>query len=163
SSILLGISGSMGFNRLFSGAPTSASRWLVASGTIRTSSTLLLGARPQRTTSRGRSRGMGTSQLSSLPTCSTPATCTTTRACKRHKDATSVRFIAANIYDNKILMAADPNYEKNLKSLPLVEMRRLLLGDWTIRRAGGKLFRKDWFKVVDAIPASIVRQARGWD
>lgn len=82
---------------------------------------------------------------------------------KRHKDATSVRFIISTLYDNKILMELDPSYERNLKSLPLVEMRRMLLGDWQIRRQGGKLFKKDWFKVVDAIPANILRRARGWD
>jgi predicted phage terminase large subunit-like protein len=82
---------------------------------------------------------------------------------KRHKDATSVRFIVSKLYDNKLLMAADPNYERNLKSLPLVEMRRLLYGDWTIRHQGGKLFKKHWFKVVDTIPGKVVWLARGWD
>lgn len=82
---------------------------------------------------------------------------------KRHKDATSVRFIVSTLYDNKILMQLDPDYERNLKSLPLVERRRMLEGDWQIRRSGGKLFKKNWFTVVDALPAQVVRRARGWD
>lgn len=82
---------------------------------------------------------------------------------KLAKEAISVRFIASTLYDNKILMASDPNYERSLKALPLVERRRLLEGDWTIRAAGGKLFRKHWFKVVDALPSDIKRVIRGWD
>jgi predicted phage terminase large subunit-like protein len=82
---------------------------------------------------------------------------------KQAKEATSVRFIASRLYDNQILMAADPGYERSLKSLPLVERRRLLDGDWSIRYSGGKLFKKHWFKVVDTVPADIVRTARGWD
>jgi len=78
-------------------------------------------------------------------------------------DATSVRFIVSTLYDNKILMQADPDYEKNLKALPLVEMRRLLYGDWSIRPAGGKLYKKAWFKVVDAAPADLSNIVRGWD
>lgn len=79
------------------------------------------------------------------------------------KEATSVRFIASTLYDNKILMETDPGYERGLKSLPLVERRRLLEGDWSIRREGGKLFKKHWFKIVDTIPGEILREARGWD
>ncbi len=82
---------------------------------------------------------------------------------KLAKDATSVRFIASRLYDNQILMDAAPGYERSLKSLPLVERRRLLDGDWSIRHAGGKLFKKHWFKIVDTVPADIVRTARGWD
>ena len=82
---------------------------------------------------------------------------------KRHPDATSVRFIVSTIYDNKILMETDPDYERGLKALPFVEMQRMLHGDWSIRRAGGKLFKKHWFKIVDAIPGEVKRVVRGWD
>jgi len=84
---------------------------------------------------------------------------------KKTKDATSVTFIASNIYDNPILMEKDPNYIKRLKSLPLVDRLRLLNGDWTIRPEGGTLFRREWFKIIDAAPAQDQWSsvARAWD
>lgn len=41
-------------------------------------------------------------------------------------------FIPASVYDNPILMAADPAYIARLESLPKTERRRLLDGDWSI-------------------------------
>lgn len=39
-------------------------------------------------------------------------------------------FIPASVYDNKILLANDPNYIANLSLLPEAERRALLYGDW---------------------------------
>ncbi len=65
----------------------------------------------------------------------------------------SVTFVPADIYDNPILLARDPDYLANLKALPLVERERLLGGNWKIRPAAGKVFNRGWFEIVDAAPA----------
>jgi hypothetical protein len=44
----------------------------------------------------------------------------------------SITFISSRVYDNQILTDADPGYLANLMSLPPVERRRLLDGDWDI-------------------------------
>jgi len=74
----------------------------------------------------------------------------------------SVTFIRSNVYDNKILLAKDPNYLSNLNSLPRYERLLLLGGNWKVRRNAGMLFQKDWFEIVEAAPASS-RRVRYWD
>ena len=74
----------------------------------------------------------------------------------------SVTFINSTIYDNRILMEADPGYLANLKALPLVERERLLGGNWKIRPAAGLLFRREWISVVDAAPVGS-HSIRYWD
>lgn len=44
----------------------------------------------------------------------------------------SITFIRSSVYDNKIFLSRDPHYLANLRSLPLVEQKRLLDGDWDI-------------------------------
>jgi hypothetical protein len=61
----------------------------------------------------------------------------------------SFTFIPSSIYDNKILLDADPGYMANLMALPYVERMRLLKGNWHIRPAAGTLFRREWFEVVE--------------
>lgn len=80
-----------------------------------------------------------------------------------HPDAKSVTFIAASIFDNPALLKVNPEYLVNLKSLPLVDRERLLNGNWAIRKEGGKVFKKHWFKVVQVAPTDIVRSVRFWD
>ena len=46
--------------------------------------------------------------------------------------AKSVTFIRSTIYDNQILLKADPGYLTNLKSLSLIDQARLLHGDWDV-------------------------------
>lgn len=48
----------------------------------------------------------------------------------------SVTFIRASIFDNKILLATNPEYLANLEALPEVERARLLDGDWDVKREG---------------------------
>jgi hypothetical protein len=48
----------------------------------------------------------------------------------------SVTFVRASVYDNKILLAVNPEYLGNLMALPDVERRRLLDGDWDVKREG---------------------------
>lgn len=50
--------------------------------------------------------------------------------------AKSVTFIPASVFDNKILLEANPEYVDNLEALPTVEQERLLRGNWRIRREG---------------------------
>lgn len=76
-------------------------------------------------------------------------------------DAKSVTFIRASVYDNKILLDADPAYLANLKALPLVDRKRLLEGDWEFV-AGGDLFRREWFPIIEEVPAGL-RLVRYWD
>ena len=74
----------------------------------------------------------------------------------------SVTFITSSLFDNKILMEADPGYLANLKALPLVERERLLGGNWKIRPAAGLFFQRSWVQVVDKAPADL-RMLRYWD
>ena len=48
----------------------------------------------------------------------------------------SFTFIPATLQDNKILMAADPDYRGNLLALPEHEMQAMLLGNWKARQSG---------------------------
>ncbi len=77
-------------------------------------------------------------------------------------DVRSFTFISASIYDNRIGLAKDPSYLGNLKALSLVDRERLLKGNWKIRPAAGMFFRREWFGVVDAVPAG-GRVVRYWD
>lgn len=78
------------------------------------------------------------------------------------KFAKSLTFIPSSVYDNKILMQNDPQYEATLRSLSLVERERLLKGNWKIRAAAGTVFKRHWFEIVDAAPAAATR-IRYWD
>lgn len=58
---------------------------------------------------------------------------------------TSVTFIRSSVYDNPALLAKNPKYLSNLKSLPPLERARLLDGDWDVV-ATGNAFKRDWFR-----------------
>ncbi len=75
----------------------------------------------------------------------------------------SVTFIPSKLEDNKILMREDPGYKSNLDALPLVDRLQLRDGNWNIRAAAGLYFKKAWFEIVDALPATMVRRVRYWD
>lgn len=75
----------------------------------------------------------------------------------------SFTFVAAKIYDNKILMQNNPGYLASLKALPKIERERLLDGNWKVRASAGNFFRKGWFETVDAIPAGWKSVVRFWD
>jgi predicted phage terminase large subunit-like protein len=64
----------------------------------------------------------------------------------------SVTFIPAKVYDNKILLKANPEYLGGLMALPLIERKRKLDGDWLIAEDQGTIFNRNWFEVVDAVP-----------
>lgn len=73
----------------------------------------------------------------------------------------SVTFIAANIYDNPALLKTDPSYLANLQSLPKVE--RLLRGNWKIKAESGKIFNRNWWKIVNTAPNENRTLVRYWD
>lgn len=77
--------------------------------------------------------------------------------------AISMTFIAASLDDNPALKAKDPDYERRLNALPLVERLKLKYGDWFARKVAGKVFKRHWFKVIDVPPADIVKWVRFWD
>lgn len=76
----------------------------------------------------------------------------------------SFTFIAANVYDNKILLEKDPTYLAKLKALSRVDRLRLEGGNWNVRANAGTLFRREWFKVIPAIQnAQVLKSVRYWD
>ncbi len=75
----------------------------------------------------------------------------------------SVTFIPSKLQDNKILMQKDPAYLSNLLAQDRVTRGRLLDGNWNIRVSAGSLFRREWFTIVDAVPAGWVKSMRFWD
>jgi len=79
----------------------------------------------------------------------------------------SVTFILSTVYDNQILLKADPGYLANLQALDYVERERLLGdarrgGNWKIKPAAGKVFNRAWFEIVDAVPFG-GKVVRYWD
>lgn len=74
----------------------------------------------------------------------------------------SVTFIPAKLEDNKILIKKDPSYKANLEALSRVERMRLKDGNWDVQPSSGLYFKKEWFEIVDAVPAS-AKAVRYWD
>lgn len=69
----------------------------------------------------------------------------------------SVTFIPASVFDNKILLEADPGYLSNLMALPPVERARLLGdrergGNWKIKPEAGKLYNRAWYDYRGDLP-----------
>lgn len=75
----------------------------------------------------------------------------------------SFTFIPSKVYDNKILLEKDPGYLANLFAQNLVDRMRLEGGNWNIRASAGTVFKREWFPIVDAIPAGWKRAIRFWD
>ena len=78
----------------------------------------------------------------------------------------SITFISATLYDNEILMKADPSYLANLMALPKVERERLLGGNWNIKESAGLYFKREYFEIIE--PEEIEKIAykkivRAWD
>lgn len=75
----------------------------------------------------------------------------------------SFTFIPSKLQDNKILMKKDPGYLANLLAQNRVDRMRLLEGNWNVREAAGMLFQRQWFPIVDAVPAGWIKAIRFWD
>lgn len=75
----------------------------------------------------------------------------------------SVTFIMSSIYDNKILLEANPEYLANLNGLDVVEKERLLKGNWKIRPSAGLYFKRENVRIVQTIPGRLISVCRSWD
>lgn len=77
----------------------------------------------------------------------------------------SFTFISAKLSDNQILCQKDPSYLATLLSLPTVDRKRLLDGNWNVRPSSGLYFKRSWFEVVDPelVPRRMMKIVRGWD
>jgi predicted phage terminase large subunit-like protein len=75
----------------------------------------------------------------------------------------SFTFIPAKLQDNRIFMERDPGYRANLLAQDRVERLRLEGGNWNIRASAGNVFRREWFRIVDAIPGGWISAIRFWD
>jgi len=87
----------------------------------------------------------------------------------------SMTFIPALVHDNKALLAADPSYLANLKSLPAVEQARYLGGNWNVKESAGDYFQRSAFHIwgktdlqralmhQDGPSSTIVQSIRVWD
>jgi predicted phage terminase large subunit-like protein len=76
---------------------------------------------------------------------------------------TSFTFIPAKLSDNAILMQKDPGYLAKLMAQDRVERSRLLDGNWNTKATAGNVFRREWFRIVDAANANQTQVIRYWD
>lgn len=77
--------------------------------------------------------------------------------------AQSRTFVAAKLTDNQAMMEAEPNYVAKLRDHDPVRARQLEHGDWAIRPAAGRYFRREWMPAVAAIPPGRTIAVRRWD
>jgi predicted phage terminase large subunit-like protein len=75
----------------------------------------------------------------------------------------SVTFVMSSIYDNRILLEANPEYLANLNGLDIVEKERLLKGNWKIRPSAGLYFKRENIRIVQTIPGRLISVCRSWD
>lgn len=77
----------------------------------------------------------------------------------------SFTFISAKLSDNQILCDKDPSYLATLLSLPTVDRKRLLDGNWNVRPSSGLYFKRSWFEIVEPefVPRRMMKIVRGWD
>lgn len=75
----------------------------------------------------------------------------------------SFKFISANVYDNPVLCAIDPNYVSFLKGLGRVEKARLLHGSWLAREEGSGYFKEEWVPKIPMPPLHAGKRVRAWD
>ena len=83
---------------------------------------------------------------------------------EERQEPKSVAFVASTIYDNEVLLKADPGYLANLKALSIVERERLLFGNWKIKAAKGLYFPRSALpELLTEVPNDVIRWVRGWD
>ena len=78
----------------------------------------------------------------------------------------SVTFIASTLQDNKILMQMNPEYKANLMALPEVDRERLLFGNWKIKAAAGRFFKRTQIPpegMLSRVPDDLLYCVRAWD
>ena len=82
------------------------------------------------------------------------------------EDCKSVTFIASRLEDNKVLLESDPGYMANLKAMTEVDMERLLKGNWKIKAAAGKYFKRSQIgpsNMLSQLPTDVIFWCRAWD
>lgn len=81
------------------------------------------------------------------------------------EDCKSVTFIASRLEDNKILMESDPGYMANLLAMTEVDMERLLKGNWKIKAAAGRFFKRSQVasNMLTDLPSDVTYWCRAWD
>lgn len=87
---------------------------------------------------------------------------------KSIQNAISITYISADIWDNPALLKTDPNYLVNLQSQAKVDRERFLGikgrgGNWNIKPVAGKIFKYNWFQVVDDFNYKFDKICRFWD
>lgn len=77
----------------------------------------------------------------------------------------SMTFIPSKLEDNPELLDKNPGYKTMLKSLPEIERRRLLEGNWHVRGDAGSYFKASWFTLRERPldPSEFKRVVRYWD
>ncbi len=80
-----------------------------------------------------------------------------------YRNALSRVFIPARVFDNKVLMEADPGYIARLEALPFLDRKRLLDGLWDVP-VKGNVFRREWFdgRILKKAPEGL-KWVRFWD
>jgi len=82
---------------------------------------------------------------------------------KQDSGIKSFRFVPATAEDNKVLLKTNPEYLSTLRSLPRVEMERLLLGSWYARESASGYFKRDWCELVEFPNFLAHKRVRSWD
>lgn len=85
------------------------------------------------------------------------------RTPEQQMEPKSFSFVVSSLFDNQVLMSADPGYYANLKALPLVEQERLLFGNWKIKPASGLYFKRSQVEIIDTLPNDVKQWVRAWD
>ena len=76
----------------------------------------------------------------------------------------SFAFVSGTIYDNPVMMEANPSYLASLKALNPVDKAQLLYGNWNARPKGASYWERDWVinNKVDGLPEGCIK-ARAYD
>ena len=76
---------------------------------------------------------------------------------------TSINFISANVFDNPVLLEAQPEYLGNLLAMGRVEQDKYLHGCWDAELETNGYWKKEWCEVVDKAPMTAIKKIRAWD
>lgn len=70
----------------------------------------------------------------------------------------SFSFVSGTIYDNPVMMKANPKYLASLKALNPVDRARLLDGNWDARPVGANYWQRDWITEItsDKVPSNTI-------
>lgn len=75
----------------------------------------------------------------------------------------SFTFYPFTCLDNPPLLLAQPSYVSRLKSLPRVEMEKLLLGSWFARVEASQMWKREWTTLVDYPNGRAYKRIRSYD